>query len=318
MATVALQSAARGSGAAGTARGERPHGTELPKFRLSPKVPPEPSRAAPRAPSPGPTAAHGGPLFSPGRAGLRAAGILPPPRQRVVRPPKPQVCAVAPALSTDVQLRAPHCERDPPPAWGKDLKRKKKKKKGREKTPTTLQKLPTSSLPPPLGCTFLPARPEALRASLTAHPLVQTSPAPRALCSAVPRAALPPPRALPSRSAASPCGRTRGPPSRAPAPPLLSAPAALRTRRSHGSILNNRALSFARPIVLLREKGAREAWDGGGVAHRDGGGDFTHARTRPAPPAPPPAPGGRGPTPASPRRGGASAPLPARPRSAAR
>lgn len=135
MATVALQSAARGSGAAGPARGERPHGTELPKFRLSPKVPPEPSRAAPRAPSPGPTAAHGGPLFSPGRAGLRAAGILPPPRQRVVRPPKPQVCAVAPALSTDVQLRAPHCERDPPPAWGKDLKRKKKKKKGEKKPP---------------------------------------------------------------------------------------------------------------------------------------------------------------------------------------
>lgn len=145
---------------------------------------------------------------------------------------------------------------------------------------------------------------------------MQTSPALRALCRSVPRAALPPPRALPSRSAASPCGRTRGPPSRAPAPPLLSAPAALRTRRSHGSILNNRALSFARPIVLLREKGAREAW--GGVALRDGGGDFTHARTRAAPPAPPPARGGRGPIPASSRRGGASAPLPARPRSAAR
>lgn len=79
------------------------------------------------------------------------------------------------------------------------------------------------------------------------------------------------------------------------APPLRSAPAALRTRRSHGSILNNRALSFARPIVLLREKGAREAWDEGGVARRDGGGDFTHARTRPAPPAPPPAPRRAGP-----------------------
>lgn len=50
--------------------GGRRRRAERPKFRLSPEVLPDPRGPLPalRAPSPGPPAAHGGPLFSPGRA----------------------------------------------------------------------------------------------------------------------------------------------------------------------------------------------------------------------------------------------------------
>lgn len=50
--------------------GGRRRRAERPKFRHSPEVLPDPRGPLPalRAPSPGPPAAHGGPLFSPGRA----------------------------------------------------------------------------------------------------------------------------------------------------------------------------------------------------------------------------------------------------------
>lgn len=76
-------------------------------------------------------------------------------------------------------------------------------------------------------------------------------------------AAKPPPlRALPvpPRSACQPA-RAREP--APPTSPLPSAPAALRMRRSHGSILLNRALSLCAPHCPFKEKGRAGSLGGG-------------------------------------------------------
>lgn len=124
-------------------------------------------------------------------------------------------------------------------------------------TQSTNEKKPTQhglNLPFPLGCTFLPPPSRKKNKSLTAL----LRPPTNVRCAAKP----PPLRALPvpPRSACQPA-RAREP--APPTSPLPSAPAALRMRRSHGSILLNRALSLCAPHCPFKEKGRAGSLGGG-------------------------------------------------------
>lgn len=97
-------------------------------------------------------------------------------------------------------------------------------------------------------------------------------------------------RGAPRRCAPSPALRVLPASPREPTPPRrLPPPPPLGTRRSAHAPLprpyspQSSPLRFARPIVLLREKGPRgKAGEEGGVAHCDDGGDFTRALRPPA------------------------------------
>lgn len=138
MATVALQTRrgapeppARRAGSDRTARSGR--SSASPQKSLPNPLGPLPALRAPARRRPRRWCHTEALCFLPAGPGCVPPGFRPRPGSALSGPPEPQVCAAAPAPSTDVQRRAPHSELKPPPVGRKDLKRKKKKKEERKK-----------------------------------------------------------------------------------------------------------------------------------------------------------------------------------------